>query len=67
VTRPQRRTPVAAIVVFSLGLAMTVAPLTATVLAVADETDAGIASVVMTTASSEMPTSPARHSPPPAA
>jgi len=31
---------------FSLGLAMTVAPLTATVLADADETDAGIASAV---------------------
>jgi predicted MFS family arabinose efflux permease len=33
-----------ALVVFSLGLAMTVAPLTATVLADADESDAGIAS-----------------------
>ena len=33
-----------AMLVFSLGLAMTVAPLTATVLADADETDAGIAS-----------------------
>jgi EmrB/QacA subfamily drug resistance transporter len=35
-----------ALVVFSLGLAMTVAPLTATVLADADETDAGIASAI---------------------
>lgn len=35
-----------ALVVFSLGLAMTVAPLTATVLADADETNAGIASAV---------------------
>jgi EmrB/QacA subfamily drug resistance transporter len=33
-----------ALIVFSLGLAMTVAPLTATVLADADESDAGIAS-----------------------
>ena len=33
-------------IVFSLGLAMTVAPLTATVLADADETDAGIASAI---------------------
>ena len=33
-----------AMLVFSLGLAMTVAPLTAAVLADADETDAGIAS-----------------------
>jgi hypothetical protein len=32
--------------VFSVGLAMTVSPLTATVLADADETDAGIASAV---------------------
>jgi predicted MFS family arabinose efflux permease len=37
---------VPSLVVFSLGLAMTVAPLTATVLADADETDAGIASAV---------------------
>jgi predicted MFS family arabinose efflux permease len=35
-----------AVLVFSLGLTMTVAPLTATVLADADETDAGIASAV---------------------
>ncbi len=35
-----------ALVVFSLGLATTVAPLTATVLADADETDAGIASAI---------------------
>jgi EmrB/QacA subfamily drug resistance transporter len=35
-----------AIVVFALGLALTVAPLTATVLAAADENDAGIASAV---------------------
>ena len=35
-----------ALVVFSLGLAMTVAPLTATVLSDADETDAGIASAI---------------------
>jgi EmrB/QacA subfamily drug resistance transporter len=35
-----------ALLVFSLGLAMTVAPLTATVLADADETDAGIASAI---------------------
>jgi EmrB/QacA subfamily drug resistance transporter len=35
-----------ALCVFSLGLAMTVSPLTATVLADADETDAGIASAV---------------------
>jgi EmrB/QacA subfamily drug resistance transporter len=35
-----------ALVVFSLGLAMTVAPLTATVLADADESDAGIASAI---------------------
>jgi EmrB/QacA subfamily drug resistance transporter len=35
-----------ALVVFSLGLSMTVAPLTATVLADADETDAGIASAI---------------------
>jgi len=35
-----------ALVVFSLGLAATVAPLTATVLADADETDAGIASAI---------------------
>ncbi len=35
-----------ALLVFALGLAMTVAPLTATVLADADETDAGIASAV---------------------
>ncbi len=35
-----------ALVVFSLGLSMTVAPLTATVLADADESDAGIASAV---------------------
>ena len=35
-----------ALLVYSLGLAMTVAPLTATVLADADETDAGIASAV---------------------
>ena len=35
-----------AISVFSLGLSMTVAPLTATVLAAADETNAGIASAV---------------------
>jgi hypothetical protein len=34
------------LLVFSLGLSMTVAPLTATVLADADETDAGIASAV---------------------
>jgi EmrB/QacA subfamily drug resistance transporter len=34
------------LVVFSLGLAMTVAPLTATVLADADESDAGIASAI---------------------
>ena len=34
------------LLVFALGLAMTVAPLTATVLADADETDAGIASAV---------------------
>jgi EmrB/QacA subfamily drug resistance transporter len=34
------------LLVFSLGLALTVAPLTATVLADADETDAGIASAV---------------------
>jgi EmrB/QacA subfamily drug resistance transporter len=34
------------LLVFSIGLAMTVAPLTATVLADADETDAGIASAV---------------------
>ncbi len=34
------------LLVFSLGLAMTVAPLTATVLADADETDAGIASAI---------------------
>jgi predicted MFS family arabinose efflux permease len=34
------------LVVFSLGLTMTVAPLTATVLADADETDAGIASAI---------------------
>jgi EmrB/QacA subfamily drug resistance transporter len=37
---------VPSLVVFSVGLAMTVAPLTATVLADADETDAGIASAV---------------------
>ena len=35
-----------ALVVFSLGLAMTVAPLTATVLSDADQTDAGIASAI---------------------
>jgi EmrB/QacA subfamily drug resistance transporter len=35
-----------ALIVFSLGLAMTVAPLTAAVLADADETDAGIASAI---------------------
>jgi predicted MFS family arabinose efflux permease len=35
-----------ALLVFSVGLAMTVAPLTATVLADADETDAGIASAI---------------------
>jgi EmrB/QacA subfamily drug resistance transporter len=35
-----------ALLLFSLGLAMTVAPLTATVLADADETDAGIASAI---------------------
>ena len=35
-----------ALVVFALGLAMTVAPLVATVLADADETDAGIASAI---------------------
>ncbi len=35
-----------ALVVFALGLALTVAPLTATVLADADETDAGIASAI---------------------
>jgi len=35
-----------ALLVFALGLAMTVAPLTATVLADADETDAGIASAI---------------------
>jgi predicted MFS family arabinose efflux permease len=35
-----------ALCVFSVGLAMTVSPLTATVLADADETDAGIASAV---------------------
>jgi EmrB/QacA subfamily drug resistance transporter len=35
-----------ALLVFALGLALTVAPLTATVLADADETDAGIASAV---------------------
>jgi predicted MFS family arabinose efflux permease len=35
-----------ALVVFSLGLAITVAPLTATVLADADESDAGIASAI---------------------
>ena len=35
-----------ALVIFSLGLSMTVAPLTATVLAAADETNAGIASAV---------------------
>jgi EmrB/QacA subfamily drug resistance transporter len=35
-----------ALVVFSLGLAVTVAPLTATVLADADESDAGIASAI---------------------
>jgi EmrB/QacA subfamily drug resistance transporter len=35
-----------ALIVFSIGLSMTVAPLTATVLADADETDAGIASGV---------------------
>ena len=35
-----------ALVVYSLGLAVTVAPLTATVLADADETDAGIASAI---------------------
>jgi hypothetical protein len=34
------------LVVFSLGLSMTVAPLTATVLADADESDAGIASAI---------------------
>jgi EmrB/QacA subfamily drug resistance transporter len=37
---------VPSLVAFSLGLAMTVAPLTATVLADADQTDAGIASAV---------------------
>ncbi len=37
---------VPALVVFSLGLATTVAPLTATVLAEADESDAGIASAI---------------------
>jgi hypothetical protein len=37
-----------ALVVFALGLSMTVAPLTATVLADADETDAGIASAINT-------------------
>jgi EmrB/QacA subfamily drug resistance transporter len=37
---------VPALVVFSVGLAMTVAPLTAAVLADADETDAGIASAI---------------------
>jgi predicted MFS family arabinose efflux permease len=35
-----------ALLVFALGLSMTVAPLTATVLADADESDAGIASAV---------------------
>ena len=35
-----------ALCIFSVGLAMTVSPLTATVLANADETDAGIASAV---------------------
>jgi len=35
-----------ALLVFALGLSMTVAPLTATVLAEADETDAGIASAI---------------------
>jgi EmrB/QacA subfamily drug resistance transporter len=35
-----------ALLVFSIGLSMTVAPLTATVLADADETDAGIASAI---------------------
>ena len=35
-----------ALLVFSLGLALTVAPLTATVLADADESDAGIASAI---------------------
>ena len=35
-----------ALLVFSLGLSMTVAPLTATVLADADESDAGIASAI---------------------
>ena len=35
-----------ALLVFALGLSMTVAPLTATVLADADETDAGIASAI---------------------
>ncbi len=35
-----------ALIVFSLGLSMTVAPLTATVLADADESDAGIASAI---------------------
>jgi len=35
-----------ALVVFSLGLSITVAPLTATVLADADESDAGIASAI---------------------
>jgi hypothetical protein len=35
-----------ALVIFSIGLSMTVSPLTATVLADADETDAGIASAV---------------------
>ena len=38
--------PVPALVVYSLGLAVTVSPLTATVLADADEHDAGIASAV---------------------
>ncbi|MEO9175753.1 MAG: MFS transporter, partial [Gaiellales bacterium] len=37
---------VPALVVFSIGLSMTVAPLTATVLADADESDAGIASAI---------------------
>jgi EmrB/QacA subfamily drug resistance transporter len=37
---------VPALVIFSLGLSMTVAPLTAAVLADADETDAGIASAI---------------------
>ena len=36
----------AGLLVFSLGLSMTVAPLTATVLADADESDAGIASAI---------------------